>query len=111
MYPDLAKVKIALDTGEVCSVELQGYIFNHRERKDVNPTISMEQAKSVINKNIKIDSEDLAIIPTDSRTEVLVYEFKGTIDERNFLIYVNAKTGQEEKVLLIIDTPGGILTM
>lgn len=111
LYPDLIKVKVALDDGEICSAELEGYIYNHVKRDDITPKITMEQAKNVLNKNIQISSQDLAIIPTDSKQEVLVYEFKGKIDQRDFIIYINAKTGQEEKVLLIIDTPGGTLTM
>jgi germination protein YpeB len=71
----------------------------------------MKEAKAVLNKNIEVQTEGLAIIPTDSKDEVLCYEFKGKIDDRNFLIYINAKTGQEQKVLLIIETPGGVLTM
>lgn len=111
LYPDLIKVKVALDNGQICSAELEGYIYNHTKREDIKPKITIEEAKSVLNKNITVQSQDLAIIPTDSKQEVLVYEFKGSIDQRNFLIYINAKTKQEEKVLLIIDTPGGILTM
>ena len=56
-------------------------------------------------------SEGLAIIPTDSKDEVLTYEFKGMVGNREFLIYINAETAQEEKVLMIRETPGGILTM
>ena len=111
LYPDLVKVKVALDTGEICSVEAQGYIFNHTTRDDITPTISIEKARKVINKNLNILSEGVAIIPTESKSEVLTYEFKGKIDEREFLIYVNAKTGEEEKILLILKTEGGTLTM
>lgn len=111
LYPDLVKVKVALDTGEVCSVEAQGYIFNHTKRDDITPTISIEKARKSINKNLNILSEGVAIIPTESKSEVLTYEFKGKIDEREFLIYVNAKTGEEEKILLILKTEGGTLTM
>lgn len=111
LYPDLVKVKIALDTGEVCSVESQGYIFNHTQRKNIKPQMSEIEAKSVVNPNIDILKIDVAVIPTDSKKEILVYECKGKIDEREFLIYINANTLQEEKVLLILDTPGGILTM
>lgn len=111
IYPDLVKVKVALDTGEVLSVEAQGYTFNHRIREDIIPTISIEEAKDKINKDINIMSEGIAIIPTDSKDEVLVYEFKGKVDDREFLVYVNAKTGLEEKILIILDTPGGILTI
>ena len=49
LYPDLVKVKVALDTGEICSVEAQGYIFNHTKRDDITPTISIEKVeKSLI---------------------------------------------------------------
>ena len=111
LYPDLIKVKVALDTGEICSVEAQGYIFNHIKRNDITPRISIEKARNSINKNLNILSEGIAIIPTESKSEILTYEFKGKIDEREFLIYVNAKTGEEEKILLILKTEGGILTM
>ncbi len=111
LYPDLIKVKIALDDGEVCSAELQGYIFNHVTRTDIKPTNSIEKARAVINKNIAITSEGLAIIPTESKNEILTYEFKGKIDKREFIIYINTETLQEEEVFLILNTPGGILTM
>ena len=111
LYPDLIKVKIALDTGEVCSVEAQGYIFNHTTRENITPEISIEEARNTLNKNVKIISEDVAIIPTDSMDEILTYEFKGKVDDREYLIYINAKTKQEERVLIIMDTPGGTLTM
>lgn len=111
LYPDLVKVKVALDTGEICSVEAQGYIFNHTKRDDITPAISIEKARKSINKNLNILSEGVAIIPTESKSEVLTYEFKGKIDEREFLIYVNAKTGEEEKILLILKTEGGTLTI
>ncbi len=111
LYPDLIKVKVALDNGEICSFESQGYIFNHSIRQNIVPSISIEEAKKIIKQKEYIKSERLAIIPTDSKSEVLVYEFKGKVDDTEFLVYVNANTGLEEKVLLILDTPGGILTI
>jgi len=111
LYPDLVKVKVALDNGEVCSVEAQGYIFNHRERKDITPTITEEEARKVVSSRVKIIGASLTIISTESQSEVLCYEYKGKIEDREVLIYVNAKTGLEEQVLLILETPGGTLTM
>lgn len=111
LYPDLVKVKVALDNGEVCSVEAQGYIYNHRKREDVITNITEEEAKNVISSRVKIMESSLAIIPTESQSEVLCYEFKGKIEDREVLIYINAKTRLEEQVLLILETPGGTLTM
>ena len=70
----------------------------------------MDEAKSKLNKNLEITSEGLAIIPTEWRTEIFCYEFKGKVDNTDFLVYINAKTGREENILVIIDTPDGILT-
>lgn len=111
LYPDLVKVKIALDNGEVCSVESQGYIYNHQERKDVTPAISIEKAREIVSGNVDIMDEELVIIPTESQNEILCYEFKGKVEDREVLIYINAKTGNEEKVLLILETDGGTLTI
>lgn len=104
-YPDLVKLKIALDTGEVCSVESQGYIFNHENRTNLSPTKTIQEAKAKLTQNLEVKSERLAIIPTDSKDEILTYEFKGMIEDREFLVYINADTLEEEKVLVIIETP------
>ena len=110
MYPDLIKLKIALDNGEVLGIETSGYLNNHTVRNIPELKISKEQAKANLNKNLEITSENLAIIPTEWKTEILCYEFKGKIDDTDFLVYINAETGREENILVIIDTPNGILT-
>lgn len=111
LYPDLIKVKVALDNGEICSVEAQGYVFNHKKREKAVLTTSIDDAKLKLNNDIRIISMGLAIIPTDSKDEVLTYEFKGIVEEREFLVYINTDTLEEEKVLIILETPGGTLTM
>lgn len=111
LYPDLIKVKISLDDGKVYGVEAAGYIFNHTTRNNLKPSISQEKAKSILNSSIEIISSDMALIPTESNSEILTYEFKGKIDNREFLIYINANNAREEKVLLVIDNKNGVLTM
>ena len=110
VYPDLIKLKIALDNGEVLGMETSGYLNNHTKRDISKVKISKEQAKADLNKNLEITSEGLAIIPTEWKTEILCYEFKGKINDTDFLVYINAETGREENILVIIDTPNGILT-
>ena len=110
-YTDLVKVKVALDDGTIVGLETQSYLSSHRERKVKNPKISLEQAKSKLNPKLEILSEGIAIIPTDWKTELTTYEFKGKIDENEFLIYINVEDGKEEKIFMIIDTPGGTLAI
>ena len=111
MYPDLIKVKVALDNGEILGFESTGYLNNHTERKISKNIISKDEAKKTLNKNLNIKSEQLAIIPTEYKTEILCYEFKGTVEDREFLVYINAETGVEEDILVIYNTPNGTLTM
>ena len=112
IYPDLIKVKVALDNGEVLGIETTGYLNNHIEKRDVtNVKISKEEAKKTLNKDLQIESEGLAIIPTEWKTELLCYEFKGKVEEREFLVYINAENGREEDILMITNTPNGTLTM
>lgn len=110
VYPDLIKLKIALDNGEVLGIETTGYLNNHTERDIPTAKVTIEEAKANLNKNLEITSEGLAIIPTEWETEIFCYEFKGKINETDFLVYINAETGREENILVIIDTPNGILT-
>ena len=91
MYPDLIKVKIALDDGEILGIETKGYLNNHLEREISKDIISKEDAKKKLNKNLNIQSEGLAIIPTEYKTEILCYEFKGKINDNEFIVYINAK--------------------
>ena len=111
MYPDLIKIKVALDNGDILGVETTGYLNNHTTRDISNVKITKEQAKENLNKDLNIESEGLAVIPTEWQTEILCYEFKGKVDDTEFLVYINAENGREEDILVIKDTPNGILTM
>lgn len=110
-YPDLLKVKVALDDGSIIGLEAQSYFLSHHERNIEMPSISIEEAREKLNSNIEIFSEGMAIIPTDWKTELLTYEFKGRVDENDFIVYVNAMTGKEEKIFMIVETPNGVLTV
>ncbi len=111
IYPDLIKVKVALDNGDVLGMETSGYLNNHTTRDISKIKISQQEAKKKLNKDLEIESEGLAIIPTEWKTEILCYEFKGKVDGREFLVYINSENGKEEDILIIKNTPNGTLTM
>lgn len=111
MYPDLIKLKIALDDGEILGIETTGYLNNHIQRDLPKVRITKEEAKKKLNKELNIESEGLAVIPTKWKSEIFCYEFKGKIEETEFLVYINAEKGNEEDILVIKNTPNGVLTM
>lgn len=110
IYPDLIKVKVALDNGEILGMETTGYLNNHEVRNIPVAKITLSEAQKNLNNNLEITSSGFAIIPTEWNSEIFCYEFKGKVYDTDFLVYINAKTGEEENILVIIDTPNGVLT-
>ena len=109
-YSDLIKVKIALDNGEILGLEANGYLMNHEIRQIPAPSLSASQARAKVSPHLNVDASGLTLIPKDSLQEVLCYEFHGNFDGRNYLIYINAQNGREEKILMLIESEDGILT-
>ncbi len=111
VYPDLIKIQISLDNGEMLGLEAQGFHMAHHERNLEEPKISKEEAKGAISQKLEITNERMAIIPTEFKTEILCYEFKGTYKNEWFIVYINADTGKEQEILNIIEADESVLTL
>jgi len=110
-YSDLVKVKVALDNGEILGFETGGYLMNHTKREIKTPSISEEEARKKLSPHLNFQSVSTAIIPKDSLEEIMCYEFHGSSAGRNFIIYINCENGREEKILMLIESENGILTV
>lgn len=98
IYPETIQFKIALDDGDIVGFNARDYLVNNHVRDIQNPTISVNDAKEKINQNVEIMENNLAIIINDFEEEVLCYRFLGKIDTDTYEIFINAKSGKEEKV-------------
>lgn len=111
-YADLIKVGIALDTGSLQSYDASGYIRSHHERTLSAVAVDAQQAQSALAAALKVQSHGMALIPTDGGGETLCHEFLCTTDSgRRCLIYVNALSGNEERILLLLEDEAGTLTI
>lgn len=109
-YSDLMKVGIAQDTGQVVSFTATGYLMNHKKRSIENSVIGAERAKASLKDNLQVKSIGQAFIPTSGLNEAFCYEFKCTSDDsRDIIVYVNAYTGMEEDVLILLKADNGTL--
>ncbi|QUH24545.1 germination protein YpeB [Serpentinicella alkaliphila] len=111
VYPDLIKVKVALDNGEIIGYEAHGFLMSHHERDIPDPEISEEQAMERLSSAVEVENVRLVIIPTAGDHELLCYEFRVTFGEDRFLIYIDAKTGDERKILLMVEQEDGTLVI
>lgn len=110
MYPDLIKVKIALDNGEVIGFDATQFLTANYQRDIKAPKLSPEQARKKVSIRAEVEKEPkLCIIPTDSFGELYCYEFKASYKGDKFLIYINADTGEEERILQMIHDENGTL--
>lgn len=111
-YSDLIKVGVALDTGEIVSFNASGYIMNHSKRDIPTDLLDQAQAMESVSPLLTVEKTARALIPTGGTKEVLCYEFtcKGQ-GEDNVLVYINAQTGLEEQILILLQSDGGVLTM
>ena len=111
-YPDLVKVGVALDNGDVVSFEAHGYLMNHGAREPAAPAVSADEAAERVDSSLTILSRQLALIPTGGEYEVLCHEFKcQNADGGHVLVYVNAATGQQERILLLLEDENGTLVI
>ncbi|WP_051273397.1 germination protein YpeB [Desulfotruncus alcoholivorax] len=112
IYPDLVKVTVALDNGQVVGMDARGYLTSHYNRRLPRPKLNEMQARKLVSGSLKVEgSGRLALIPLDANREKLTWEFKGTLGGDSYLVYINAIDGKEEKVLRLLDTNNGLLTM
>lgn len=108
-YPDLVKVGVAMDNGEIVRFQSSGYLMNHRERK-LSAKLTAAQAQKSVSASLTVQNCKAALIPTDSGGEALTYEFlcKGSQNDR-VLVYINSSTGYEENIFILSQSVRGIL--
>lgn len=112
-YSDLVKVSVGLDDGSIVAFESHGYLMNHTDtRKIPAPVISEIEAMSLLNPRLTPKDVTLAVIPTDFGTELPVYSILCTnAEDRKYIVLINTQNGREEKILMLIETDAGTLTM
>ena len=112
LYPDLIKVEVALDNGEIVGFEGENYLMHHVKRGQLKPAITADQAKQSVSKALELMDVRLALIPTPGEQEVLCWECTCQTEEgTRCMVYINAKTGAEEKILLLQEDETGTLVL
>ena len=88
-----------------------GWLMNHRQR-EIPPVLSAEECRAAVSGSLRILSEGLAIIPTEGKEERLCREFKCEDGEgKHVIVYADAATGEEVKLLLLLEDENGTLVL
>ncbi len=110
-YPDLVKLRIALDSGQLVGYDAGGYLMNHC-RRSFPAVPAPEEAVYQAAPGLQVLSRQTALIPMEGGGERLCHEYKcEDASGSHVIVYVDAVTGEEAKVLLLIEDENGTLTM
>lgn len=106
LYPDLVKVQVRMDTGEVVGLEANNYLMNHTLRTGLSPALTAQEALGRVNPRLDAGQARLCVIPF-REGERLCYEVPGRYEGREYRVYIDAVTGEEAEVLMMVDSASG----
>jgi germination protein YpeB len=112
-YPDLIKVSVALDNGGIVDFDATGYVMNHVGRKKPEVKLTQAEAQKSVSPYLTVKKGELAVIPTPGLTEVTCYEFlcESKVEKnQQVLVYIDAATGYEQDILILLFSDNGVLT-
>lgn len=109
-YPDLVRVKVCLESGSVLAFEAVDYLTYHTQRDLPSPLPDSASARNAVPASLQIQREQAVLIPSAGKFERFCYEYLCTdADGGQCLIYVNAETGEQERILLVQEGEGSVL--
>ncbi len=109
LYPDLVKIQLRMDTGEVVGLEANNYLMNHTRRTDLVPVWSKMQVLQQVSPLLKATDARLCLIPHLGE-ERLCYEISGSYEENEYRVYIDALTGEEVEILMMLEDAEGSLS-
>ncbi|MGJ9384848.1 germination protein YpeB [Salipaludibacillus sp. CF4.18] len=98
IYSDGIILEVALDQGDVIGFEAFPYLANYKKDRDLEVTLTQEEAEENLNPHLDVKEHHLGVIENQLEEEVLCHEFYGVIDQDTYRIFINAKNGREEGV-------------
>ncbi len=107
IYPDLIKLKIAMDNGQIIGYDALGFLMSHTQRDLQEPEVNEEEVKSYLDAKFQVEVVRLAVIPTSALKEIFTWEARVSYEEETYLFYYDVSTGEEVNILRVIDTPEG----
>lgn len=102
----MVKVKVCESKGKVVGLNAVAFLSNHHTREGVTTSISLEAAQEKLHDGLKVESSRLAVIPVADR-EVATYEFLCDYEGETYFIYVDANTGEEVRILNVLNSSQG----
>lgn len=109
VYPDMVKVRVCAETGNVIGLEASSYYINHTARNIESAKLSITQAKQKVSDSLEISAVRKVLAPYGQSGEKLCYEFCGEIGEDVYFVYIDAVSGAQIQMFKVINSNQGQL--
>ena len=110
LYPDLVKVQVSMADGAIIGLEAANYLMNHVPRALELPALTEQDAAQRIGGALTPVATRLCVIPENTE-EYLCYEVTATSGSDTFLVYIDAMSGIERRLMQVISDDNGSLVM
>lgn len=105
-YPEMIRVRVCESKGRVVGIEARGYLLNRGSGAQAEPAMSEAEARKLVTAYVETEKGNLAVIPVDGN-EVLCYEFFCKFDNEQYMIYLDANSGEEVQVFRVRNSARG----
>ena len=111
-YPDMVKISVAMDTGELLRFDAGEYLTCHTRRDLGAPQLSEDEAAARVPAGLRLIEQRLAVIPSAGTEEIYCRELICESESgQHYLLYFNALTGAQERILILLEDESGTLAL
>lgn len=105
VYSDRITASVALDDGELVMLNATEYLLAHDPHREFRPVLSEEMAREILREDLTVEEGDLVSLPAGDGTAQVCWQLRvHDGSELRVWIFVNAVTGVEEEILLLVES-------
>lgn len=105
IYPEIIRIRVCEEKGRVVGMDARGYLLNNEDR-DLDASLSKAEAQKKLTCGLEPYAANLALIPVDGQ-EVLCWEFACKYADGEYIVYLDAKTGDEVQLFRVMQSAQG----
>ena len=106
LMSDALRLRFDTANGDIIGADASCCLMSHTERS-FTEAAPPEEAMANLSPYLEVSSSRLALIPLDDLSERLCWEFRGRFMGNEYLVYLDAETGEEVRIVRILSDESG----
>jgi len=107
-YPAEVQIRVGLDNGRVTGFLAEAYQADDWGEVPLEPAVTKEEALAAVPGTLTVEGYDMVVIASAGEQLILYYAFQSrAADGQAYLVYVNAETGRQQNIRLLVEGENG----